>query len=123
MKIASCIAVALSFAAAPVLASDTILCRSTTSPTDGPTLALTGGRDTGIVRARLTQNGAGFTTGADGPAIAQAWVDDWQLKLDIVDANAEGRIARLDTRRRAGTSYIGILIYRGRTWRVRCQEG
>jgi hypothetical protein len=125
MRIASCIAVVLSFAATPAFATGTILCRSTTSPTDGPSLALTGGRGTGIVRARLTQNGAGFTTGAGAgaPVIAQAWVDDWQLKLDIVDANADGRIARLDTRRRAGSSYTGILIYRGRTWRVRCQEG
>lgn len=123
MRLASCIAAILCAAAAPAFATGTILCRSTISPTDGPALSLVVGTG-GIVQARLIQGGEPFTTGegAGAPMIAQTWLDRWQLKLDIVDANADARIARLDTRRRAGEDYLGILILNGRTWRVRCEE-
>ncbi len=123
MRLASCIAAILCAAATPAFATGTILCRSTISPTDGPALSLVVGAG-GIVQARLTQGGEPFTTGegAGAPMIAQTWLDRWQLKLDIVDANADARIARLDTRRRVGEDYLGILILHGRTWRVRCEE-
>ena len=123
MRLASCIAAILCAAASPALATGTILCRSTISPTDGPALSLAVGAG-GIVQARLIQGGDPFTTGAGAgaPMIAQTWLDRWQLKLDIVDANADARIARLDTRRRVGEDYLGILILHGRTWRVRCEE-
>ena len=65
-----------------------------------------------------------FTTGSGpgAPAISQAWLDRYQLKLDLVDANAERFDVRLDTRRRRGWAYTGTLVHRGRTWRVRCDE-
>ncbi len=126
MRLASCIAAALLATASPAFATGTILCRSTTSPTHGPALALIVGHGAagGVIQARLTQDGDGFTTGEmpGAPVIAQAWLDRQRLQLDIVDANAEGHVARLDTRRRRGLAYTGILIYRGRTWRVRCDE-
>jgi hypothetical protein len=123
MRLASCIAAILCAAASPAFATSTILCRSTISPTDGPALSLVVGTG-GIVQARLIQGAEPFTTGegAGAPMIAQTWLDRWQLKLDIVDGNADVRIARLDTRRRAGEDYLGILILHGRTWRVRCEE-
>ncbi len=122
MRVASCIATVLCAVAAPALATSTISCRSTTSPTDGPALFLVVGAG-GIVQARLNESGASFTTGqSDGaPMIAQSWLDRDQLKIDILDGNADERIVRLDTRR-AGTGYTGILILHGRQWRVRCQE-
>ena len=122
MRLASCISVALCAAASPAFATGTISCRSTTSPTDGPALSLVVGAG-GIVQARLVEGGRSFTTGdgAGAPMIAQSWLDRDQLKLDILDGNADERIARLDARR-AGTGYAGILILRGRQWRVRCQE-
>ena len=122
MRLASCIAIALCAAAAPALATGAISCRSTTSPTDGPDLSLVVGAG-GIVQARLSESGTSFTTGdGDGaPMIAQSWLDRDQLKLDILDGNADEHIARLDTRR-AGAGYVGVLILRGRQWRVRCQE-
>ena len=40
---------------------------------------------------------------------------------DLLRARNE-EIARLETWRRAGTSYLGTLRYDGRTWRVRCSE-
>ena len=64
-----------------------------------------------------------FTTGAEGaPMIGQSWLDRDMLRLDIFDTNADVRLIRLDTRRRGGSAYLGILIHRGRTWQVRCSE-
>lgn len=122
MRLASCIAALLCVAASPALATATISCRSTTSPTDGPALSLVVGAG-GIVQARLDEGGRSFTTGdgAGAPMIGQAWLDRDLLKLDILDGNADERIARLDARR-AGTGYAGILTLRGRQWRVGCRE-
>ncbi len=127
MRPASWIAAALSFcAASPALASGTILCRSTISPTDGPQLWLTigSGPGTGVVQARLTQGNEGFTTGVGdrAPVLTQSWLDRNSLRVAIVDANAETEIARLETWRRSGSACLGTLRYAGRTWRVRCTE-
>lgn len=125
MKAATCIAAALSCAASPAFATSTILCRSAISPTDGPQLALVvGSAPSGVVQARLSLGPESFTTGVGtgAPVIGQAWLDRDMLKLDIMDANAESLIVRLDTRRRRGSDYRGILVHRGRTWRVRCSE-
>jgi hypothetical protein len=125
MRVARCIAAALLAAASPALATSTILCRSTVSPGDGPELSLVvgNGEGIGVVQARFRLGGASLVTGggAGAPAISQSWLDDRSLRVDIVDANAERRLVRLDTRRR-GTDYLGILIHEGRTWRVRCDS-
>lgn len=125
MRLASCIAALLFAAASPALATGTILCRSTVSPGDGPTLALVVGHGEagGVVQARVMGLGPAFVTGQgpETPVIAQAWLDRDTLRLDIVDANAERRILRLDTRRR-GSDYFGILHHDGRTWQMRCGE-
>ena len=106
MRLASCIAAAVLAAASPAFATSTILCRSTLSPADGPTLALIvgAGEASGVLQASLTQGRRPFTTGQGpaAPVIAQAWIDRFALRLDVVDANAETRILRLDTRRRRG---------------------
>lgn len=123
MKLASCTAAALLAMASPAFATGTILCRSTASPTDGPELSLVVGA-AGITEARFTLGDQSYATGGSGaPAIAQAWLDRFALRLDIVDAGGDARLARLDTRRRRGSDYLGILIHGGRTWRVRCSEG
>jgi hypothetical protein len=127
MKIASLTAAAVSLVAAtPAFASSTMLCRSTLSPTNGPELWLTigTGPGAGIVQARLSQGGRGFTTGegARAPVISQSWLDRASLRLVVTDANAETELARLETWRRTGWSYFGTLRYGGQTWRVRCSE-
>ena len=100
------------FGAAPALATGTILCRSTISPTDGPQLSLVvgNGPGSGILQARFALDRIRIATseGPDAPLIGQAWIDEHSL--------------RLDTRRRGGTDYRGLLIHAGRTWRVRCGE-
>jgi len=126
MKAASLLAVALFLAASPALATGTILCRSTISPTDGPSLSLVvgNGEAGGIVQAHFALGGERFTTGEGpgAPVISQAWIDPHALRLDVADANVDARIFRLDARRRRGSDYLGILIHGGRTWRVRCTE-
>jgi hypothetical protein len=127
MRPASWIAAAAALcAASPALATSTILCRSTISPADGPALSLVVGNTagTGILQARFELGNIRFATGEGpgAPVIGQGWIDELMLRLDIVDANAEGRIVRLDTRRRRGADYLGTLIHEGRTWRVRCGE-
>jgi hypothetical protein len=120
------LAAVLFAAASPAFATSTILCTSTTSPTDGPALSLSVGSGAagGILEARFSLGDERFATdeSAGAPVMVQAWIDEDQLKLQIADANAEAVITRLDTRRRAGDDYLGILIHRGRTWRVRCGE-
>jgi hypothetical protein len=95
-------------------------------PTDGPQLSLVvgNGPGSGVLQARFELDRIRFDTGQGpaAPVIGQAWIDEHSLRLDIIDANAEGRLVRLDARRRGGSDYRGILIYAGRTWRVRCTE-
>ena len=125
MRLASCIAALSLAAASPALATGTILCRSTVSPGDGPSLALVVGHGEaiGVVQARVAGLGRPFVTGEGpgAPVISQSWLDRDTLRLDIADSNAERRILRLDTRRR-GSDYFGILYHDGRTWRMRCGE-
>jgi hypothetical protein len=125
MRLASCIAAVLLAAASPAFATGTILCRSTISPSAGPSLSLSvgNGLGQGVSQARLTFGSESFTTGSGGaPVISQSWIDNEILKLDILDANFDAHLGRLDTRRLRGLSYVGTFLYRGRTWRVRCDE-
>jgi hypothetical protein len=126
MKKMRWLAAGLLLVASPAFATSSILCRSTISPTDGPELWLVVGTSaaSGILQARFSHGSESFTTGENSaaPAIAQAWIDERQLKLNVADANAETVILRLDTRRRGGRAWSGILIHHGRTWRVRCSE-
>ena len=127
MKTASLFtAAALLCTATPALATGTIGCRSTISPTDGPQLWLTIGNapGSGVLQARLEQTGRGFTTGEGqgAPVIGQSWLDRRSLRLTVIDANAETEILRLEAWKRTGWSYFGTLRYGGRSWRVRCSE-
>ncbi|MGQ0588616.1 MAG: hypothetical protein ACT4N8_03660 [Sphingosinicella sp.] len=123
MRLASCIAAALLFCGgAPALATSTIGCTVADYP--GMDLAMTVGHGVGagIVQATISDGGEEISTvNSGGAAVAQAWIDEDTLKLDLVDANAARYLVRLDTRRR-GNAYVGTLLYRGRTWRVRCEE-
>ena len=107
----------------PALATGGIGCTVAGYP--GLDIGLVVGRGVarGIVQVTISDGGEEIATGAgEAPAVlAQSWLDDDELKLDILDANAERYLARLDTRRR-GRAYVGTLAYRGRTWRVRCAE-
>lgn len=111
------VAAATLFAASPALATSTIACTSNEWP--GMDIALVVGA-TGVFQATISLGGEEISTVAEnGPKIGQAWLDENELKLDIFDANADQRLARLLTRRR-GDTFAGTLQFRGRTVRVRC---
>lgn len=112
-------AAALFLVAPPAFATSTFACTSRSWP--GLDVAIVVGA-TGVDQATISLGGEEISTvGPDGPRIGQSWMDGNELKLDIVDANADQRLARLVTRRQ-GDAYAGTLHFRGRTIRVRCTE-
>ena len=126
MKHALCLAAALIGIASPAMATSTIACRSTISPATGPEFAVSVGNGAagGIFQVRFDLGSEHYTTGqgANPPTIVQSWIDRRQLKVAIADSNAEEIVTRLETWRRTGDDYLGVLTHRGRTWRVRCSE-
>lgn len=124
MRIASLLAAIAAFAAAPAHATGTIHCRARLQPDLQLYLVIGHGAEPMIAQARLIDGGQVLVTG-DGPGsprMAQAWLDDSDLRLDIVDANHETRIARLFAARRGPTGrYEGSLRYRARTFSIVCR--
>jgi hypothetical protein len=82
----------------------------------------------GIAGASLDEHGRWITVGPEaGLTLAQAWIDREQVLADIVGPTWE-RVARLRVRfdppaRGRPNSARGTLTLRGRTFRVRCEEG
>jgi hypothetical protein len=75
-----------------------------------------------IAQARLTDGRQTIQTANGGAAIAQAWLDEHALNLDLTDAGGIDYLARLRTwRRHARGEYVGTLRYAGRTHQVRCR--
>ncbi len=113
------------FAASPALATGTIHCRSSLQPDLELYLVVGYGADPMISQARLIDGSQTLVTGhePDTPRIAQGWLDDRDLRLDIVDSNLENSIARLLAVRRGPTGrYAGTLRYRGRTYSMTCRS-
>jgi len=122
MRLASGIAILTVFCGGmPALATGTISCSVAGYPGMDLVMTFGHGLGAGIVQATISDGGEELGTADGSLAIAQAWIDTDELKLDLVDANAERYVARLDARSR-GTAYVGTLIYRGRSRRVRCEE-
>lgn len=108
--------------AAPAHATDTLTCRGTANPRVRLDLSighLVGGV---VAQAALTEGNASLITGQGQATLAQAWIDDRQLLVEVLDGNSEARIVELRTTRR-GTrgAYAGTMKVRGRTHRVRCR--
>lgn len=121
MRLTILLAAPLMAFATPALATGSASCRGTINP--GIRLDLVIGHLVGpvIAQARL---GDGLVTGAggDAPMIAQSWLDEQALHLDIVDANGSTYVARLRTTRPSERGeYAGSLRYGGRQYQVRCR--
>ncbi len=111
-------------AASQAHATSTIQCRSLLQPDLQVHLVIGHGTDAMIAQARLVDGAATLATGdgPNSPKIGQGWLDDQDLRLDIVDANREDSIARLLAVRRGPTGrYAGSLRYRGRTYSMACR--
>jgi len=111
-------------AASPALATGTVLCQSPQRPSMRLYLVVAYTPEPVISQANLVGGWAEFSTGAaaSSPVVTQNWYDERELKLDIVDGNAESFVARLRTRRVRTGVYAGTLLLRGRTLRVTCRN-
>ena len=111
---------ALLLAATPALATSTVRCAS--PERRAPILYVSVGSSGGIDYAQIVKGGREIATGIGRahPRIGPHRVTATRMILDIIAANADTFLARLDTRAR-GLAYVGTLHYRGRVWRVRCR--
>jgi hypothetical protein len=108
--------------ASPAFASGTIHCSSTER--GAPEIYLVVGRGAGaaITGMHLSGPAGQFTTGAGAgsPAVSQSWLDERDLRIEVVDSNAEYHVARLIGRRAGENLYRATLRYRGRTHAMSC---
>ena len=113
-------AAALFLAATPAFATSSIHCR--TGPR-GPDIWLVVPNEpgAGITGARIIQGREEIVTGQTrgGPWISQSRLDERQLRLRVAPGGTRGVIMVLTAIRR-GTPYVGNVVWRGRTWPVRC---
>lgn len=123
MKRAVPIALLMLLGASPALASGTIHCES--AERGAPEIYLVVGRGAGaaITGMHLSGPAGQFTTGAgpNSPAVSQSWLDARELKIEVVDRNAEYHVARLIGRRAGENLYRATLRYRGRNHAMACE--
>jgi hypothetical protein len=115
-------AVALLCVPSPVGATSSIFCRSTDLPQ--LTLDLSVGHPPVAIGNVSFNDGSGtLDTGADQAqiVIAQSWLDEDELKLDLADGNVENFIVKLRTRRLRDGVYAGTMRYRERTVKIDCR--
>ncbi len=118
MRFALPVALSLLFAASPLLATGTIHCRSQLQPDLEVYLAVGYAADASIAGARLVDGSQVLQTDdlPDSPRLGQAWLDNQDLRVVIVDSNHENVLARPTGR------YTGSLRYRGRTYAISCRS-
>jgi hypothetical protein len=112
------------FSASPAAATQGQSCRVLSGT--GPSIGIVIG-STGIAGASLTEGGATRNTMAADPplAIAQAWIDEQRLWIDLTDPNhmrSEGRLRLAWTGRGRGRHLAGTFVRGGRLYRLRCEE-
>jgi len=110
----------LALAPAPAFATSSIHCRIRAG---GPDIWLTvpNERDAGISDVRITSGREEIVTGQTrgGPWISQSGVNARRLSLRVAPGETRGVFLVLSAARR-GTPYLGTVVFRGRTWPVRC---
>lgn len=115
------VAAAALFAASSASATSSIFCRTTDRPE--LELDLSVGHPPLAIAGATLRNGSRTLTTGDGQSrivIAQSWLDDQELKLDLADSNVENFIARLRTRKVRDGVYAGTLRHGERTLEVIC---
>ena len=117
MKLACILAVPLALlAAVPAQATGGLFCETVGANPIQVQLVIGHTAVSAVVQARLTDNGA------DVPVtVAQAWLVERELRLDLTDPNAERHELRLLAKRK-GDNYDGSLWRGGKRRWVRCVE-
>jgi hypothetical protein len=122
MKRSLLLALPLLFAATPAFATGGFDCRTT----DGSDIMMSGtiGRVIGtpLVAAHLQVDGRTLGTNDPEPqiAIARSWIDQHEIKVDLVEGQAERFAAELRVRLTRRGDGNGTLVRDGRTYQVYC---
>jgi hypothetical protein len=117
------LALPLLFAAAPAWATGGFDCRTT----DRSDIVMSGtiGRliGTPLVAAHLRIGERTLSTSDPDPqiAIARSWIDAREIRVDLIDPQAERFVAQLRARVGARGVGSGTLVWEGVTHRVRCE--
>jgi len=122
MARAALLALPLLGLASPALATGGFHCEAV----DGSALAISGSVGhvvaSPLLGASLHLGDRTLSTSDQPPqiAIGRSWLDEREIRVDLVDANAERFEAQLRVRTRRDGTATGTLIREGRTHRVRC---
>jgi hypothetical protein len=123
MRIAVLIVCPLALLAAPALATGGFDCRTT----DGSNIGLAGtiphAISGGVLNARLEIGDRVLETHGPRPeiSIGQSWIDEREIRVDLVDPQIERFEARLRVRTDRRGNSVGTLVREGRTHPVRCE--
>jgi hypothetical protein len=128
MRLATAAALLAAGLSAPALATGGLLCKPVTGAGPHLSLVIGHGHAPGIVCANLKEAGRWHSTcGENDPLImARRWLDSQRVWVDIIDRR-EGRNqaklrALVQPKQRIHTA-LGTLTRRGKTYKVRCEEG
>ncbi len=102
--------------AAPAHASGGLLCRTAGARPIDLRLVISHTAVSTVVSARLTDAGREVPV-----ALAQSWIEPGEVRVDLVDRNAQRHELRLRARKN-GRAYDGSLWRGGRRHWVRCRE-
>jgi hypothetical protein len=103
--------------AAPAHATGGLLCRTAGARAIDLRLVISHTAVPTVVSARLIEAGREVPV-----ALAQSWMEPGEIRVDLVDRNAQRHELRLRTRKN-GRYYDGSLWRGGRRHWVRCREG
>ncbi len=119
MKNGLCLLAALASlsVAAPAYASGGLLCRTAGARPIDLRLVISHTAVPNVVSARLIDGGREVPVG-----LAQSWIEPAELRVDLVDRNAQRHELRLRARKN-GRVYDGSLWRGGKRHWVRCREG
>ncbi|MDQ4087824.1 MAG: hypothetical protein M3177_07435 [Pseudomonadota bacterium] len=109
--------------ASPALATGGFRCEAR----DGSNLAISGtigrviGNPLGGASLHVGEQTISTTDAEPQIAIGRSWIDEREIRVDLIDANAQRFEAQLRARPTRNGTATGTLIRHGRTHRVRCE--
>ena len=122
MKLSLLLGLPLLLAATPALATGGYDCRTTDGSEIGVSAVVGHAPGNPLVGARLRLGERVLSTAGEPPAIAvgQSWIDEREIRLDLIDAQALRYEAQLRARIATRSGWVGTLVRDGRSHPVRC---